>query len=354
MSDVLDQEQSEAQNQFANQKIRKTNVVGTSPGGDAKNVQTGNFVTEMLVYEGATGSTNNALPYLKFTFDDGTVTTLGVPSGGLNTKTINLGYDTVMRMALLVGGSDNDLPGGVVGIYVEMLKAGTYSWAPNGSSPLTDGGWTYIIDNQNTDGDVLRNFVITGIDAHSGTNVDKLGFYYKTDQMVQQGITDLAFNAPSLGTVSSANVATATVSNTTSETQRAMISFSESVSSSYTFSTTAGVSMGIKTTVQAGMPFVANGEVEYSATASLDITMGASKSVSRTFNYRAFVDVDPQKQVTATAMATETPLSMTYSAKLSEVWVHAGAVTRRVTGNLNAVSAYDVVVNYTEIDLPST
>lgn len=326
---------------LATASLRATKILGGTSGG-SRSAVTGAYITQIECFS-ATG------PYpmggLRFSFNNGQAISIGTTSGSAAT-TINLENDTVTTLSLQVVSSTAYGSGsGIGGIYVETLRRPPQHYSNDSSTPLTSpNAWSIVTDSAT--GTPIRHAVLVGYFGTSGSAVDSAGFYFKDDVLISQGMTDVVYNSWQMNPAAPMNVASATVSNQTPTTQTMSISFSESVASTYTFSTTAGVTAGVKTTIEAGIPFVAKGEVEVSATVSLNITLGVATTINDTFNYSANLTVPASGSVTATATADSYALTGGYSATFAEVWAHAGPVTRQVTGTISGVTAYNVTVTY--------
>lgn len=332
-----------SENIFATQPVQQTVTYG-GPSGSQKSGLSGSHVTKIDFF--TTVSTAYALNGIRLTFDNGQTFVMG-GIGSTPNYSIDLSNDTISQAYLQVVKSSAFGSGtGIGAVYIETLRGQRVCTITD--TPLSNPANWQVVAMPDTL-EPARNMVLLGMGGTSGSAIDSLFFYFKTDALVSQGMAQVDYSGLAATPATPLNVANATVSNQTDTTQQMSVSFSESVTSTYTFSTTAGVSAGLKTTVNAGIPFVANGEVEVSATVSLDVTMGVSKAVSKSFAYTAELMVPAGATLQASAMASTYSISGSYSATFAEVWVHAGAVTRQVSGEIDGLSAYDVAVTYTTV-----
>ena len=339
---------------FVNQDILLTTPLGGSAGGSFANI--GSVINYLTFYSNQHSSSDTAiyLQGLGVGYDDGSSITIGsINSNNYQVPvalTINLTQDTIRRFYIAQISDDNDFGGdgtGVAGVYIETVRGKTYISSNKLNTPYQNPkGWTLVTDNDS--GQAVANIVLVGVMGRYGAAVDQLGFYYKQDMLLNQAITNVAYNdgAWTISSPSMLNVATATVSNQTGQAQQMSITFQESVASSYTFSATAGITVGASADFQCGFPFVAEGRVTVSTEVSFSATIGYAKTVSEAFSYTATVAVAPGTSVKATAQATSHSISGSFSAKLSELWAHAGAVTSSINGTISGISAYDVTVSY--------
>jgi len=331
------------ENALANQPISRSKTYGGT-AGNAYTAMSGSAISSLTFIKG----TYYTLQGVTVVFDNGSSITIGSTSNPVSTTTVDLTRNTVSKLYVNLQSASGFGSGvGIGGIYLETVHGETYTSLP-GSTPINQPkSWTPVVTS--TDNDPISNAVLVGITGTSGTAIDSMAFYFKNDMLMSHGMTNLVYGTFDTSPSTPMNVATATLSNQTGQTQQMSISFSESVASSYTFSTTAGATAGLSTTVEAGLPFVAKGQVEVSATFSFSATMGVAKTVTKTFTYNANVNVGPGETIQASAIASTYTLSGSYTAFFSEVWVHAGAVTKSVTGTINGVSAYDVSVSYQNV-----
>jgi Clostridium epsilon toxin ETX/Bacillus mosquitocidal toxin MTX2 len=332
-----------SENALANQQVKVSRLYGGS-SGDAYTLMSGDYVKTIEFGIGGFFK----LQSIAVEFNNLKVAHVG---GGGDTPPpvsrvkIDLEHDSISKLYVKeVTGGRFGSGKGVEGVYLETVHGGAYSTLGDADSPLTrPTAWIAVTTPQ---GDTLTNIVLVGVAGRAGMGIDALSFYYKGDVLMSHGVTHVVYGEFIVGLPTPLNVAGAMVSNQTDQAQQMSISFSDSVSSSYTFSTTVTETAGLETTVEAGIPFVANGEVTVSASVSLSVTLGVSKSITDTFTYLANVNVGAGESLKANAIATTYTIEAPYTAKFSEVWVHAGAVTKDIEGRIRGVSAYEVDVSY--------
>jgi hypothetical protein len=326
-------------NDFSTQPVKQSRTYGTSTGGSAFSALSGNYVSRLTFYSNST----YVLIGMVLTYDNGVSITVGSASSG-SSVSIDLSQDSVSKFYVQTTSAGFSSGVGVSCVYLATIGGHTLCTNPNSSPTSNPTSWTLVLDSATSQ--PLENAVLVGVGGRSGSQFDQMQFFYKDDTLINYGMYDVVYGSFSLSDTQEISVATASVSNQTTQTQQMSISFSEAIGSTYTFSTTAGVSAGVKTTVNAGIPFVVNGQVEVSATVSLNITVGVSVTVTDTFSYQAVLAVAGGQTVQASATASSSSLSASYTAKFSQVWMHAGAVTKEVTGSLRGIPVYDVVVSY--------
>ncbi len=339
---------------FINQEILQTTALGGSGGGTFANI--GTVIQYMTFYSNqhSSGDSSIYLQGLGIGYDNNTSVNLGSTNNNgyasPSAVTLDLTQDSIARFYMAQMSDSNDFGGngtGIAGVYIETVRGTIFISSNKLKTPFQNPtGWTLVTDNDS--GQPVANIVPVGISGRSGAAIDQLAFYYKQDRLLNQAITDVSYNesAWQVSSPSTLNVATATVSNQTGQTQQMSISFQESVASSYTFSATAGITVGASADIQCGFPFIVGGKVTVSTEISFSVTLGYAKTVSEAFSYTANVDVAPGTSVKASAQASSYTISGSFSAKLSQLWAHAGAVTKSINGSISGISAYDVTVSY--------
>ena len=331
------------QNVFANQPVSQTATYGDSSAPSSRAIY-GNFVTKL---HAGTGS-GFYLTGLKLEFDNGTEIQLGhAPASDGSQFSIDLTNDSIDMMYAQVledDGFDNGV--GISGLYLTTTRGEVRWTSANSGTPITaPDEWIAICETK--DPNPLRHFVLLGAFGRFDQSTNCLGFYFKKDRLLTTGMTEVEFSELATDVATPLNISTATVTNRTDEEQVMSVSFAETVSNTLSFSTTAGIEVGLSTKVRTGIPYIVDGEVEVSASVSLDITIGVETTVEKSFSYDASLTVPPGETISATATAQSYPITGHYSAVFSEVWARAGAVSRPIAGEINGVSAYDVMVTYT-------
>src|SRR5690606_6195513 len=114
------------------------------------------------------------------------------------------------------------------------------------------------------DGEPVQNFYPVGIFGYAGGAIDALGSYFKKDALICRSMENFSYSDLKKDGESPINLASATVSNQTGISQISTIQLSKSVSSTYKWSTEAGLTAGITTTFTTKIPFVAEASVELS------------------------------------------------------------------------------------------
>lgn len=331
---------SAQENAFATQAIQLSKLYGTS-SGNAYTMMAGDYVTALTIYGAYLGYTMGGIGV---TFSNGATALIGTATS--SSIVVDLSQDTISKMSVSIQQSSSFGGGsGIGGIYIETVRGHVYNNL--GTNPNSNPkGWLPVLA---ANGEPAANIVLVGLTGKAGQAVDSVSFYFKNDVLMAHGMTGVNYSNLASSPKTPMNVATATLDNRTAEEQTMSVSFSRSVASTYTFSTTAGVSAGVSTTVEAGVPFVAGGSVEVSATMTFEATMGVAKTLTDTFQYNASISVPTNTTIIANALATTYSISGGYSAQFSEVWVHAGAVTKSVSGTISGLTAYDVNVSYTTV-----
>ncbi|WP_257445837.1 ETX/MTX2 family pore-forming toxin [Archangium lipolyticum] len=333
----------------------QTNVYG-GQGGVSFTWAFGESITKLVTYSIVTATSSSTaqlvLSGMQVTFDDGTSIAIGNTdsSQAPTTQTIDLTSDSIENMYILVV-TDPIFAGdpkkqGVGALYFETLQGQTFSSAGSTYTPAAySANWQLVSVNTNP----CSNFYPVGLMGAAANAVDSLSFYFQNDSLVSRTVEEFDYSGLTPSTPTPINVASATATNGTGEAQEMSINFSESVTSTYSWTATAGIRIGAELTIKSGIPFIAEGEAKISTELSFDYTWGEDLEVSRSFGYEAAVTVPPSSAVQALATASSYTLSGSYTANLYENWAHAGSVKIPVQGTIQGVSAYDVDVAYNPV-----
>lgn len=332
----------------SDQTIYKTNSYG-GLGGSSFSYSFGNYISKITTYT-YTDNNNDILHGINFSFDDENEVLVGTSSSGstnFTANTLDLTSDSISKIYILTVSDKTVFSGdsngkGCGAIYIETIKGQSFT-SVSGKTPLNSSGWQLV---SSPSFDPVTNFFLVGASGMAETAIDALSFYFQKDFLVSRVVENFDYSGLTPSTPTPINVATQIVDNQTIETQEASISFTESVSSTFTWSAEAGITVGAETTLETGIPFVAEGKVTMSLEVSFAYTWGEEKSLTREFSYQANVSVPSNSSIIASATASSYQLSGSYTADFIENWYHAGAKTKQIKGNINGLSAYNVEINY--------
>ena len=337
--------------------IWQTNVYGGA-GGSPFNWVLGSCITRITTYSIVTPASSLTtlrlvLQGIQVSFDDGKSISIGTCSqdSSLTVQSLDLKSDSISKMYVLIavdsifGGDTYNK--GCGAICFETIQGQSFSSAGE-YTPLN----TPSLDWQpvSVGSTPCSNFFPVGLTGSAALAVDSLSFYFQKDALISRIVEDFDYSGLTPSTSPAPiNVASAAVENLTGETQEMNINFNESVTSSYTWSAEAGITVGVEVALKTGVPIVAEGKVTVSTELSFAYTWGESLDVSRSLGYEMLVSVPPNSKVVANATASSYKLSGSYTANFTENWFHAGAVTRQLKGEVEGVSAFDVDVLYNTI-----
>lgn len=328
-----------------NQPILQTATYGGT-GGSPYTYSLGSYITKLATY---TNGSPSYLWGLQLTFDSGEVVTFGTNPGNGSSlwNTLDLTNDSIAKLYILTIESDDFGSGtGVGGIYIETLRG--QAFASNSTykpSSYYSSGWYLVTSTSN---EPCQNIFLVGVKVLSGSGIDNLAFLYKEDALMTRVTSDFAYQNWVTTPDTPINVASAIVDNQTEQMQQMSIAFQTTVSSSYTWNVSAGIKIGVSTTFETGIPYVAKGEVSVSTEISFNASYGQTHSVSEAFSYSAAVSVPAGATIQANATASSYQISGSYTANYTENWAHAGAVSRQISGTIEGLSAYNVVVDYVD------
>jgi len=124
------------------------------------------------------------------------------------------------------------------------------------------------------------------------------------------------------------------VHNSTSVNQSGVMTFSKAYSESKNWSHTLGLKVGVKTSIKAGFPFLAEGKVEVSFEGSYSHTWGNSVTESVTRTWSSPVVAPPRTEVRGKATVHEATIDVPYTADLR---------IRRSDGTVKTVNSFSGV-----------
>lgn len=200
--------------------------------------------------------------------------------------------------------------------------------------------------------------VLTGITAGFSEPEDNndapellaIRFDYKEDVWRYQAVSDVMYsnwNVPELRTTE--GISTGTAQNHTESPQEFSFSFEEDMAVTVSLSFTAGVESSTTAEGDVGVPFVASGEVSETFTMSASLTVGGSATVNKSFSCETRVLVQPGECVNARTTVQKYTCKGDFTSKVSDVYSHAGAVSR--TGTAFLVQGHDVIVSYETVEI---
>lgn len=333
-------------NTFINQDTKCSKLYGNSES-IVFNQSLGNYVATVKTYK----SSSYNLSGISLEFDNGEVTKIGditsSETGSLDLKNDSIAriYVQVVHDAKLFGGNNK----GIKTLYIETVKGVKFTSSASGHTPANNNSGWQLMSNVDTN-TVCQNAVLLGIAGRAGKGIDSLSIWYKDDVLISRSVDRFTYTDLAQAVATPINVATATVHNGTSEEQDMSISFEKSVSSSYTWGVDEGLKLGASATFKTGVPYVAKEELTVSAELSFNTSFGATHTVDDTFSYTATVNVPANSSIIVNAVASSYTIAGTYSAVYVEQWAHAGLSTKNISGTIQGLTAYNVVVDYETSD----
>jgi hypothetical protein len=212
-------------------------------------------------------------------------------------------------------------------------------WCANDTS-LPDG---QFFANMQTDG----NFCVykgTGpADNHGGVWCSM-----QTDPVIDFEISNIEYDTAAATTLQSgpAELYRQTVSNNTSQAQTSSISGSASVTETSGWSDSLAVKLGVKTTIEVGIPFIADGKVELSLEVTNTYTWNGSISKTKTWGFNTPVSVPPHITIVGLVSATLSTISVPYT--LRGTFIHQSGVRLQgsITGTYVGTNSHDLTVTF--------
>ena len=132
-------------------------------------------------------------------------------------------------------------------------------------------------------------------------------------------------------------------SNNSSQAQSMEFSFSETVSNTSTFTHQWGLNVTVGTKFSCSIPCVANGKIAASASASVSLTWGDTKTIQKTYNLKFPLEAGPYTKVICKVVANEARLDVPYTLHFTS--------GKKSGGMWSGVSTWDVKTSYEQVKL---
>ncbi len=266
----------------------------------------------------------------------------GTPTYGcLPPVTVDLSSETLRSCDLYQFSSGED--GRLAGFVLEMLGQ-KLSFGNTGGTAVD------LALNGNPN---VENYYIAGVFGTEGVNIDSFGFYLVQDPIVRRIVQQFNYNLDVTPKPTPVTLNTLLVENRSSEQQSAQIAFTEEVSTTSEWSSTAGIALGTQVSITAGIPTVVEGTATTSVEATFAYSWGGSLTTTQQFNYQATVDIAPGKSASASVVVQQASLDISYTATYLIERAHSGIQTQSISGTYSGVSSYDVTVAYDDVTPPS-
>lgn len=140
----------------------------------------------------------------------------------------------------------------------------------------------------------------------------------------------------------------AKVSNPSLQTVSQTLSYEYTKSEEGTWNNSAGVEVGVATTFKAGIPFLAEGEIEVSVTGSYSHEWGGSTGIEKKITSSTQVNLNPQSEGTARVTVKKALISIPFSYIERRTYLDGTVEDREVkTGVYENVESYYVEVDVT-------
>jgi hypothetical protein len=141
-----------------------------------------------------------------------------------------------------------------------------------------------------------------------------------------------------------------TVTNRTTSAQTSTVSGSETVTETSGWSDSLGFKVGVKTSFETGIPFVAEGKVEVSAEVSNTYTWNGSQSTAKTWAFSTPVTVPPGGVSSVIITATMSTIAVPYTATGTAVFKSGAKVAGQITGLYTGTNSHDLTVTFASLN----
>jgi hypothetical protein len=173
-----------------------------------------------------------------------------------------------------------------------------------------------------------------------------------TDPVANFEINHIEYDVANAQTLQSgpAELFRQTVTNHTTSPQTSTISGSQAVTETSGWSDSLGISVGVKTTFECGVPLVAEGKVEVSATASNTYTWNGSESRSKTWSWSTPVTVPPGGVSSVIVGAMMSTMAVPYTLSGTVVFTSGVQMPGHVKGLYTGTNSHDLTATFAQLD----
>ena len=236
------------------------------------------------------------------------------------------------------------------GIYLKTLTGEEFKIGPN-------SGWNKI---SIIGKDGVDPYYIVGIygyvwentyDPYLGATINGLGFILKKDRIVDQRLTNFNYQPAPLQKPVVDSTILAELKNELDIEESRHISKSESITSTSIWKHQAGIEVKASTELETGIPFVAKGRIEVSASTNFVYTWGDTKKETQTVTFTSNVIAPPHSKVTAQIQVFKSNLDLSYDAHYQCLYEHSRPVNKPFSGTYRGVSSHDVSIVYDETEI---
>jgi hypothetical protein len=184
---------------------------------------------------------------------------------------------------------------------------------------------------------------------------DNRGFVWasmKTDLISDFQISKIDYDVAHAAVLQSgpAELYRQTVTNRTTSAQTSTVSGSETVTETSGWSDSLGFKVGVKTSFETGIPFVAEGKVEVSAEVSNTYTWNGSQSTAKTWAFSTPVTVPPGGVSSVIITATMSTIAVPYTATGTAVFKSGAKVAGQITGLYTGTNSHDLTVTFASLN----
>jgi len=189
---------------------------------------------------------------------------------------------------------------------------------------------------------------LAGFYGYTGDWCDRFGFiiFEQPVSAVFNNFTYTTFtNVPPFPVILLTEVAT----NSTNTQQSVTLAAGDVVTTQSSWTAKVGISVGLKTTLETGIPFVANGKVEVSVTGSFDYSWGEVISDTTNFTKTTPIILPANTKAQVTISGNKYTATVHYTATGTFTYADGNTDTRQVEGDFNGTQVRDGSVTWTPI-----
>lgn len=141
-----------------------------------------------------------------------------------------------------------------------------------------------------------------------------------------------------------------TVTNNTHTDQTSTIEGSESVEETSGWSDSLGITIGVSTSFECGVPLVAEGKVDVSVEANNTYTWNGSETKSKAWSWSAPITVPPSSTASVIVSTTLSTIAVPYTLAGTVVFKSGVRMPGHIKGLYTGTNSHDLTVTYATLD----
>jgi len=167
-----------------------------------------------------------------------------------------------------------------------------------------------------------------------------------------QKITDMQYNLDSSKVLSLPPLVLTsnTVVNKTDAEVTKTSKFEYSITETKEWGNSTSVELGVKTEVSCGVPFIAEGKVEISATVNNTFNFGESSSTTKTFSEEVPIKVPAKSSIRVDMVAQQGSMDVPYTATVTMFFDDGTNISTKISDTYSGVSSYNTTTVFNKVE----